>query len=168
MASNPQTLYAVQQHSSRYFGLSIVVDQDRKLDDEDFAACSKHIREIERVLQARTYKLDPIEQAHALEERTKLLAAFPDAIYVQPVKNQYHGDSPYGQMRPWFEVTTKRGIFLVGWRKRVINLDWTKTDVMSKGSEVFPDHQMTMGDAYLHTGTYEYLKEAVAKLMAAP
>lgn len=167
MASNPQTLYAVEQHSSRYFGLKIIVDQDRTLDDEDYAMCAPHIREIERLLQARTYKLDPIEQAHAAEERTKLLEAFPEAVYVQPVRNQYHGDSPYGQMRPWFEVTTKRGIFLVGWRKRVINLDWSKTDIMSTGSEVFPEHTATIGDTYLHSSSYTYLKECVDKLMAA-
>lgn len=162
-----QTLYQIQSHGSKYFGLKITVDQDRKLDQEDYDACRQHIAAIETLLQARTMKLDPEEQARAATERERLVGCFPSSVFVAPVRNQYHGDTPYGQMHPWLEITTKRGIFLVGWRKRVINIDWSKTDIQSTGRELFPERQMTIGDTFLHASDYDDLKACVEKLMGA-
>lgn len=164
-----QTVYAIESYGSRYFGMKITVDQERKLDDEDYSAVYKHVMAIQHLIQGRTLKLDPQEQANAAEERTKLLACFPEPIFVTPVRNQYHlEDSAYGQMHPWFDVTTKRGIFLVGWRKRVINLDWSRTDIKTDGNVLFADQQVTKDKTYIHAYGYERCKGYVDQLMAAP
>jgi hypothetical protein len=44
-------------------------------------------------------------------------------IEMKKIPNEYWGNS---SPVPWFEITTEFGTFKIGWRKRVINIDWTK------------------------------------------
>lgn len=143
---------------------------DRKFDDVDYDNIRPHVQAIERVLHARTFALDPKIQAQAATDKERLLLCFGDEkIWVQPIENRYHGpNSPYGSMFPWFDVTTTRGIFLVGWRKRVIQLDWSRTNVNVDADTLFPEDKVTKHAFMIHAWSYEDLKRYITTILEQP
>ncbi len=70
------------------------------------------------------------------------LAAIPIAK-CWSTKNLYWNS---GNAHPWWLVKTGRGIVRVGWRKRVLEIDWSDTDVRC----VVTDDQVTKGDDHVH------------------
>jgi hypothetical protein len=79
------------------------------------------------------------------------------AVYMEEIPNEYWPE-PYvigRALSPWFVCTTRVGHFKVGWRKRVIVLDWERTDVKANGETIFPeeyaDSCSTVGEHYIHT-----------------
>lgn len=101
------------------------------------------------------------------DEKNSLLNLFngllSEAPYYEEVPNEY-GDGPYYQFRPWLKVHTPRGPIVVGWRKRVINIDWSQTVVRINGATLFPKEDTTTGggegyswraeDCYIHADGY--------------
>lgn len=164
-----QTLYKTEGYGGydRYFYMSIEVKSgDRVLDDVDSAACRSHIQAIERLIRVRTWALEPGTQAAVVEEKKKLLEVFGDEkIWVQPVENRYHGDSPHGMLFPWFDVTTRYGIFLIGWRKRVVHLDWSRTLIKKDAETLFPQEDVTKSACMIHAWGYEKLQEYMNVLL---
>lgn len=74
---------------------------------------------------------------------------------VYAIKNEY--ECCYD--KPWFLFKTEYGLIKIGWRKRVINIDWTDT----KYSGLISSDNVTMGGNYIHAYGYhkaiEYLQE---------
>lgn len=104
--------------------------------------------------------------AEALDEKTKLLSCFPSLIiYVEAIPNGYDS-SGYSRHLPWFKVTTTKGRITIGWRKHVINIDWSELDNKKKAEELFPTENVTKGDYDIHAWGYEKAKEYVAKILA--
>ena len=89
------------------------------------------------------------------------LAGF-DAIHVKTVDNQYCSKACCYKY-PWIIVTTKKGRIKLGWRKRVMNLDWSESDIKEIGIELFKDEKTTTGESYIHCWSkdkaIEYLKK---------
>ena len=73
------------------------------------------------------------------------------------IKNEYHG-----ARADWLLVKTLRGMVKIGWRKRVINIDWEDTDIRH-----FVDSPHTRGETYCHAYSYidaaKYLKEVFSQ-----
>jgi hypothetical protein len=68
---------------------------------------------------------------------------------MQPITNQYEGDE---KGLPWYRVTTKNGKpFLIGGRRRVINISWLKEDcsIDFLGLDKFSDYE-----DYVHANGY--------------
>lgn len=71
---------------------------------------------------------------------------------------------------PWFNITTQFGVIKIGWRKRVINIDWSKLyddtpelkSINSKLTNLFENEDTTKGQNYIHAWgaekAQEYLK----------
>lgn len=99
-------------------------------------------------------------------ERLELLACFPEGhIFVRPIPNGYCGRACC-EHKPWHQVTTRIGVITVGWRKRVISIDWSDTTVAAKAAELFPDEDVTKIDRLIHAWSYEKAREYIAKLFA--
>ncbi len=137
---------------------------DRELDDTDSQNLSALGREIMETVQERSIALDPKSQEHAKEERAKLIALFPEPIYVEDTPNGYCNQYCCKHL-PWFIVTTKIGKFVIGWRKRVINIDWSSTQVPFTARGVFPNEDVTQGDRSIHAYGYDKAKEYIDHLM---
>lgn len=100
----------------------------------------------------------------AIEEKMKLISLFGDEkIFVCEIPNEY-SDNAYYQIFPWLLVTTTKGVFKIGWRKRVIVIDWSATLNKSLAIELFSDY-VTMGDHMIHAWGYEKAKEYIEKLL---
>jgi hypothetical protein len=65
-------------------------------------------------------------------------------------------------------VTTNIGRVKIGWRKRVINIDWSDTVVKKKAEELFPEENVTKGGYdnhfYIHAWSYEDAKKYLDRI----
>lgn len=144
---------------------------------------------VEQVMAAQAMRLDPTTWEREAKTKAEFEKAFADAgltaIFMEPIPNEYHrADDPYAMGDPWYNVATPIGFIKIGWRKRVINIDWTRTILKSLvedkygdgkprppgGEELFPSivkdgETTTLGDYYVHAYGYEkvtkYLKVMV-------
>lgn len=96
------------------------------------------------------------------EVKDKLLSLFKlsglKVLESWDIKNGYHGTES-----DWLLVKTEIGLIKIGWRKRVIEIDWTDT-----GIKLVVKDDVTKGDYYCHAWSYpnaiEYLTELVNKV----
>lgn len=97
---------------------------------------------------------------HAKLQEEGITALFSAPIYIEKIPNGYCNDSCCEHL-PWFVVTTKIGRITIGWRKRVLSIDWSQTPAAS-AAELFPNKNVTKGEKSIHAWSYEdarkYLK----------
>ena len=109
---------------------------------------------------------DPMEAGLAKEEKAKLIAAFGGRpIFVEEIPNEYYSKGRYA--RPWLMVTTPAGHFKIGWRKRVIQIDWSRTTVKDWARELFASEDTTKDDQMIHAWSYEKAKEYINRIHEA-
>jgi len=77
---------------------------------------------------------------------------------VKELKNGYWGNLKDGAYSWWF-VKTERGWVEIGWRKRVISIDWTDTDIRKIVTEDDVTKSTTMVHAWSEQNALVYLKE---------
>lgn len=86
---------------------------------------------------------------------------------ITPTPNQYRSHSEVVSCSccaSWFNVKTPYGTILIGWRKRVINIDWSDTGVSVPG---VPGEDVTCGDKYTHAWGEEKALEYLTKIKIA-
>lgn len=76
------------------------------------------------------------------------------------VANQYERNSE----TPWWLVVTERGNFLVGWRHRVINIDFS--DTVYRGNVTEDD--VTKEETYVHAYGYAKAVEYISSIVRLP
>jgi len=113
-----------------------------------------------------TMRLDPEVQKSKEEENTKLMACFPliERIFAEEIPNGYCSRWCCS-MRPWYRVTTTKGIITLGWRKRVIAISW-ESRVNDTADELFPDQNTTKFDHSIHAWGYPEAKAYISRLLA--
>jgi hypothetical protein len=108
---------------------------------------------------------DPARKERAAKERAEILGLFPGIIFVEDLPNGYCKKWCCEHL-PWFRVTTRIGHIEIGWRKRVINIDWSKTNVKKTGDELFPNAG-TKGDSYVHAWSVADAEVCILKILEA-
>lgn len=80
---------------------------------------------------------------------------------LQHVVNDYWpANERYDDVRnqsPWWLVGTSKGLVLIGWRKRVIEINWSRTPVRAIVTEDDVTKDDTMVHAYSYAKAVEYL-----------
>lgn len=120
-------------------------------------------RRWEMIYNTRTEKeqVTEIEYYRAL----LLLAGVPYTAEFE-IKNGYHGyssDPIYCQ--PWLMIMTKWGAVKIGWRKRVINIDWRDSNYPDALVEP-PESWITHDKGFIHCYGYEQAITALKGMMA--
>lgn len=76
------------------------------------------------------------------------------------IENQYWPDA-YKELKeksPWWLIKTTKGLIEIGWRKRVISIDWSDTGIR----KVVTDEDVTKSETMVHARSEEdaicYLK----------
>jgi len=124
---------------------------------------TKECSEIYSMLHTQAAELDPKTWERADYTKADFKKAFEDAgfdtIFMEEVSNEYWCgiDKAWALSRPWFMVTTPVGHIKVGWRKRVIELNWERTTIEATAEKLFPDHSATTGHRMVHAYGYERL-----------
>ena len=126
---------------------------------------SSYLQELQEQISMAWAKENEIDERNAhVAELTKLfeLAGF-DTIHVETINNEYCSRSCCYKY-PWIIVTTKKGRIKLGWRKRVMNLDWSNSDLKVDGQKIFKDEETTTGTSYIHCWSKEKAVEYLKKL----
>lgn len=145
------------------FGIKILIGIDRDFTDEDKSNIQNFANKITTAITNQTIQLDKKTHLQKENNRHHLLALFSNySIYVEETKNEYLSDET--GMFPWYIVTTKFGRIKIGWRKSVINIDWTDSDIKSEPEDIFADEDVTKGPRYIHAHGYETAKKYIDKL----
>jgi hypothetical protein len=84
-----------------------------------------------------------------------LLAGY-DIIGLKMLPNGYH---PSYSDTPWWEVETRHGKFVIGWRKRVISIDWSAIGPQPKFTNDNVTQDSTSIHAYGYGSAVNYLTE---------
>ena len=85
----------------------------------------------------------------------------------EEIPNEYCGPSCCAH-RVWLLVTTPRGVFKFGWRKRVMVLDWSRTDIPVQSEEFFKDQEVTKFDKAIHCWGYADAIDYLRRLRKVP
>lgn len=83
-------------------------------------------------------------------------AGFSDVVVIKTENEYWKGY--YGLDKPWADVYTELGTFTIGWRKRVIHLEWSLF-VGDKAETLFPNEDVTKYDYVIHCWSPEKCKE---------
>jgi hypothetical protein len=122
-------------------------------------------RTLKNLLMALSMAAMPEQMERAENQRRDLLACFmSDVIYVEPIPNGYCSDGCCKHL-PWFIVTTKVGRIKIGWRKSVINIDWSDTLGTKTSKELFESESVTKDTRGIHAYGYERAKAYVGAII---
>ncbi len=104
------------------------------------------------------------EKSRAEAQSIMLLAGF-DVVRTWELANRYWPDAPtYDSVRrPWWLFETDIGLIQIGWRKRVINIDWEATSIRI----VVTEDDVTKDDAHVHAWSVEKAITYLRALKAA-
>lgn len=86
----------------------------------------------------------------------------PNAYWPEPRPEE---EDDYAEVRtPWMRVVTEHGHLIVGWRKRVIQIDWSATDIPISGSDVVANQDVTHGDMFCHAWGWASAADSLKRL----
>lgn len=151
----------VSSHESSVLGLKMMMI-GWEPSQEEKNMISRAVGEVYQQLLSSRHRNDPVEIRAAADEYNDLVACFGNrAIFVEKTGSGY--DSKWG--RPWLIVTTAKGRILVGWRKRVIVLDWEGSTIETNAETMFPNEDTTKDGRMVHAWGYSKLKEYIDVLL---
>jgi len=141
------------------------LDRDFTKTEENIINC--FLTELHAQIQIENYKQSkdyPVD----LASNECLLELFSDEkIYIQEISNEYWSSVNLNAIgRPWYLVTTKLGTFKIGWRKRVILIDWITTDITQTADEIFPDEDVTKDEYTIHAWGLEKAQQYINTLLS--
>jgi hypothetical protein len=126
---------------------------------------SKFLQKLEEMIAMEWAKENEKEayQAHVNELTELFKEAGWKIIYVEVIKNEYCGLSCCYKY-PWVIVTTERGRIKLGWRKSVLNLDWSDSNIDADGKKLFSGEDATKDVNYIHCWGEKKAVEYLRKL----
>ena len=162
-----KTLSKVESFGKNGLGIEINVGGDNlpDLKDKDiYNAVDEAMGSITAAIRLAMAKVDP-KTLVATKRNAELLKLFPEKIFVKELPNGYCRDWCCKHL-PWFEVITEIGVFIIGWRKRVIQLDWSGTLNDSDADTLFPDESTTKYGRSIHAWSESKAKEYIEKIIS--
>lgn len=143
--------------------VDIQIGIDRELSNTEERYISTVCSNIMDKLREGTVSNDPKTIQDAALERVSLISCFPTPlVYVRSIPNEYYET----KMFPWLLVTTTKGHIKIGWRKRVIVIDWSDSDVKVKAKDLFQGEETTMDGTMIHAWGYDKAKEYLTKILS--
>lgn len=80
-------------------------------------------------------------------------------VTLEAIPNQY---CPCAVCAPWYRVTTPIGVLTIGWRKRVINIDWTGWGQNLLG--LFDGEDVTKDVSSIHAGGWDKAVDYLSRI----
>ncbi len=120
------------------------------------------LREMIAMEWAKENEVDKRKE-HVVELTELFKSAGFETIHVETIESGYCKESCCYKF-PWIIVTTPKGRIKLGWRKRVMNLDWSESDITAMGEILFKDEKTTTGEKYIHCWSKEKAVEYLKKL----
>lgn len=160
-----QNLYSYKAWGSHNIDLEILVDVGRELTENDMKVGRKVAEILVNGLLEESINLDPKSKEAADKERAEILGLFGDrAIFVDNIPNGYCSQYCCKHL-PWFIVTTTKGRIKIGWRKRVISIEWEDSIIPDDAETLFPNEDVTKFNKGIHAGSLDKAKAYIDKLL---
>lgn len=164
-------LAGIESHTTYgTFGVRVMIaaSQMPSLEDDVIQSVGdKAVRGVFAELAAAAVAVNLDAKTRRTTERGKLLELFDEPIYVEEIPNGYCSDWCCRHL-PWFIVTTRIGRFKIGWRKKVISIDWSDSLATKTANEVFPDENVTKDGRLIHAWSYDdgrrYIQSVIASV----
>ncbi len=139
-------------------------------------AISMAAESVSKALLTALEKNNGETKARAAQDRERLMGLFSEAPFqVEELPNGYCHDWCCINL-PWYCVLTRIGWIKIGWRKSVINIDWSETVIKQSGDDLFPGATFTVGKGYdsehnptryCHAWGYDKAREQLAVILTA-
>ena len=148
------------------FGIQILVAGSNlpNLDTEQiYGAAYVAVKLIKKEVMTASLQTLP-EIGDATTRNRELLDVFEEPIFVEEIPNGYCSDWCCNHL-PWFIVTTRVGRIRIGYRKRVIQIDWTDTVNTKVASELFKEEDVTKEYKMIHAWSIKDAKKYIDKIL---
>ncbi len=179
-------LYRGESHGSQNIGVVIAASLGKdafdparfgyEKDKEANRVISMAAESISKALLISGEKNNSESKARAVRERLELMGLFTEQPFqVEELPNGYCHDWCCINL-PWYRVLTRIGWIKIGWRKSVINIDWSDTVIKQSGDDLFPGASFTVGSGYhsadhnaryCHAWNYDKAREDIAVILNA-
>lgn len=111
------------------------------------------------------------QELHVIEREQKEIKGILDRSEIPytamvMIPNQYHPNPDPTYYGPWFMVDTPAGRFQIGWRKRVISIDWSDTTFTATGADVVESPDITHWEQGVHAYGADKAVEALRRMFA--
>ena len=162
-----QLLHGMESFGEHGYGIKIFVASTAGVPKTDnFKDALYRIGgELEQELQAAVLATDKNALLRAAEERHVVRGLFGDhKIFVETIPNGYCSRACCRHL-PWFVVTTGIGRIKIGWRKRVINIDWSDTTLKTSAELLFPDEDVTKYEHLIHAWSLDKAREYLNRIL---
>jgi hypothetical protein len=141
----------------------ILIDAGRELNDNDKKNIMRCADNLQSNINKESLRIHPELIKEAQDEKEKIIGLFDNrSVFIEETINEYN----LGYGNPWFIVTTRIGRIKIGWRKRVINIDWEDSLIKTKSRSLFPNENVTKEDYYIHADGYKKAKEYIDVLLS--
>ena len=144
--------------------LEIFLDAGRKLTENDNRNIRRYADKIIESVQTETNLIDPDRQKVKMQMEKEILSLFTRPIFVEKIPNGYCSGHCCVDT-PWFIVTTKVGRIKIGWRKSVINIDYSDTIVKEKAEVLFSKEDTTRHGKVIHAWSVGDAKRYLNKII---
>jgi hypothetical protein len=158
--------------SGRSVGIKVLIAGADVENKEIQRAAREAVDTLEHLIECQRWANDPDVQLRKETQRQELLALFQGRdIYVEEIENGYSTRDPWYSQFPWFKVTTNKGVITLGWRKRVVSIDWTGPTLRSC-KQMFPTEDVTKFDGpdehsgSIHAWSLEKAQEYITRILA--
>lgn len=172
------SFYEVHSYSSEGFSASVRIEvSGPSIDPDEHGAAFARVVQAERVyhdLWSEIVRSDPETRLASAEHVEGLKAAFGPVPYyaLTPLPNGYCS-RPCCYGRPWAKFHTTAGDVVMGWRKRVLVVDWTSSDFGKTAEDVYAagvllsSGGVSHGERYIHVNSTEEARKVVVFLFAS-
>lgn len=162
---NFEQLYKAESiGSDRSFGIDIRIAGANVQSEGVRIAAHQAAGLLEQAITRDFYANNEDAQQRALAERVGLTNCFPERpIFVKPIPNGYCSRACCEHL-PWFQMTTRLGVIKIGWRKRVISIDWSDSTVAREAKELFAGEDVTKDGRLIHAWGYDKAREYLRTL----
>lgn len=147
------------------FAIQIFIDIERELSDDEGFMIGEYATEIKEKVLEKSNSLNPKCKLEAEKEKNDIISLFKGKdIFVEEIPNEYCSRYCCKHL-PWFIVTTKKGRIKIGWRKRVIEINWLGSTIEQSSQSLFPNEDVTRFDQTIHAWSLEKAEEYINKLL---
>jgi len=144
------------------FGLEIKISATKlpDLNQKNIQIAAYQAEEIVSAEIQNAIKANDPRTLNEIAQNKELVSLFLEPIFVEEIPNGYCSKWCCRHL-PWFVVTTIIGRFTIGWRKRVIHIDWSETIEAGSSEDLFKDETTTKGKTFIHAWGMEKAKEYI-------
>ena len=156
---------AVYKHKdSSGLDIEIYLTTNRDLTENDNTNIRECVDTLISKINEETIKIDPKSKQQAIRVRQEIISLFNGKdIFVDEIPNEYCNSYCCKHLN-WFIITTKLGRIKIGWRKRVIHIEWTDSTITETAEELFPFEDVTKHDRIIHAWSVEKAQEYINRL----